>query len=129
MKQKIILILLLLIAFPVRAEVSESLVAQRSREIFENTMSPYCPGLTLSACPSDDARILREQIVKELAAGTEPETVRAQLAGRFGDMVKGNPDTVGFGSLAILVPGIFVILGGVIIFVFVRKQSGDNNGA
>jgi cytochrome c-type biogenesis protein CcmH/NrfF len=91
--------------------------------VYDNTMSPYCPGRTLGACPSEDARMLREEIRGMLKAGYSREAVVNQMQMRYGFEVRGVPSEKGFGALAWIFPLIFVLFGLVIIVVFLRKSK------
>ena len=90
--------------------------------ISDNTMSPYCPGLTLSSCPSPQATELRGEIRALLVAGYSVEAVQNQLKMRFGSTVAGVP----LGSLIWIIPGIFVLLGGLFIVLFLRRTSTND---
>ena len=54
-------------------------------------MSPFCPGRTLSDCPSPDAQAVRDEIRGWLAAGQSEREIREQLGQRFGDELVGVP--------------------------------------
>lgn len=80
------------------------------RQISATTMSPFCPGRTISACPSGQARALREQIFVWLKQGVTPEGVRNRLLITYGDEVRGTPKAEGVGLMAWIVPIVFIIL-------------------
>jgi cytochrome c-type biogenesis protein CcmH/NrfF len=64
-------------------------------EIAHAVMSPYCPGLTLAACPSGEAVRLRAELADRLAAGEAPAAVTDSLVRRFGPRVRASPDPHG----------------------------------
>ena len=94
-----------------------------AQEIADTTMSPFCPGRTISACPSGQAWELRKQILRWLNEGQSPEAVRQQLLTLYGEDVRGTPRPSAFGKLGWLMPGIFVLLGVVAIGIALKRQK------
>ncbi len=52
-------------------------------------MSPYCPGRTIAACPSPQARQLEDHILGEAKAGKSRQEIEQSLVARFGDEIVG----------------------------------------
>lgn len=52
-------------------------------------MSPYCPGRTIAACPSPQARQLEDHIYAQAKAGKSREEIETALVQRFGDEIVG----------------------------------------
>ena len=98
-----------------------------AQEISESTMSPFCPGRTISACPSDQARKLRIQILEWLKQGYTPTAVRNQLLTIYGTDVMGTPKAEGFGLMAWIMPSIFVVVCFLVVFLVLRsfKRQAD----
>lgn len=92
------------------AQVEDS-VARAARQIFETVMSPYCPGRTISNCPSPQADELRDVITQKIAAGEEPEAIKEELYAIFGDELRTVPRARGFGLLAWFVPALAFLAG------------------
>jgi len=92
-----------LCAATARADTSAS-IPQRAHSLAADLMSPYCPGRTLSDCPSPDAAAVRQEIRARLDAGQSEDEIRAALEARFGDALSGLPSAlVGWlGPIAIL---------------------------
>ncbi len=101
-------------------------VDRASAQFFESVMSPYCPGMTLSACPSDDARLLRDEIRAKLASGVEEESLKAELKGRFGNLT-GEPKAGINGGLAYIGILVFFAIGLGIIGFVIRKNGNKEN--
>jgi cytochrome c-type biogenesis protein CcmH len=95
---------------PAAAQTDEA-VNREARIIFETVMSPYCPGRTISNCPSPQAEELRAAIKQQLAAGVTPDSIKSQLYAVFGDELRTVPRARGFGLLAWLVPGLAFLAG------------------
>jgi cytochrome c-type biogenesis protein CcmH/NrfF len=90
---------------------------------FNEVMSPFCPGRTLSACTSGQADTLRMWILVQEAAGRSQEDVNAELIEKYGDVVLSAPRAKGFGVTAYALPALFFLGGGLIVVVFLRRQT------
>ncbi len=111
------------------AAYSEAEVEQLAQEISETTMSPFCPGRTLSACPSGQARELRLKVITWLNEGSTPDEVRTQLLALYGDEVRGTPRTEGFGIMAWLVPAFVIMLTFLLILYALRNLKAQRGGS
>lgn len=100
---------------------TDEAVNRDARIIFETVMSPYCPGRTISNCPSPQADELRVQIKDRLASGHAPDDVKEELYATFGDDLRTVPRARGFGLLAWIVPGIGFLAGGWAIAVWMGR--------
>jgi cytochrome c-type biogenesis protein CcmH len=105
-------------AAPPAAEVSKQV-----DEISRSLMSPYCPGLTIMACPSPGAAALRDEMTDRLSQGEPREAVVASLVERFGSQVTGVPEKEGVGVLAWIIPPVAaaVMLGA--IYLIGRRRT------
>ena len=99
-----------------------SAVDERSRAIFHDFMSPYCPGLLLADCSSRAAATLRTEIREELAAGTPEAEVRTSLERRFGERILAAPPRRGFGLVAWLAPYVAVGLACAAVVAWCRRR-------
>ena len=126
--KKIVLIFLLLVA---ASALCFSALAQNlddlTREISDTTMSPYCPGMTISACPSPRARDLRVQIKNWFEQGYSKKAVKNQLKIAYGKDIYGMPDTKGFGLLAWALPMLFILVGLFLIYRVYRNTNRQKN--
>jgi cytochrome c-type biogenesis protein CcmH/NrfF len=93
-----------------------------SHELSNELMSPYCPGRTLTDCPSGQAAELREWIQAQERTGRSREVVEEELYARFGDVLRSAPRPRGFGLTAYLIPIAAFLAGGAIVLVFLRRQ-------
>jgi cytochrome c-type biogenesis protein CcmH/NrfF len=97
-------------------------------ELASQLMSPYCPGRTLSDCPSPQAGTLRMWIIVQESAGRSKDEVLEELYARFGDQVRAAPRAEGFGIAAYAIPVLAFLGGGILVGVFLRRHtaaSGD----
>ena len=126
MKRLFGIILCLVLFFCVAAAQAEvEKFEENLQQLSDNLMSPFCPGLTISACPSPQAGELREDMRGMLKAGYTVEAVRNQLKMRFGDKILGAPRAQGIGLLIWIIPAFFVLLGFLVIGVFLRRRNAD----
>jgi len=89
-------------------------------------MSPFCPGRTLSACPSPQADQLRQWILFQAAAGQSQEQIEEILYERFGDVLLSAPKAEGgWGVSAYAIPIVGFLLGGAFVaFMIMRLARG-----
>ena len=86
-------------------------------------MSPFCPGRTLADCSSGQAANLRMWIVVQAAAGRTRSDVKEELLERYGEVMRPAPLPTGFGFTAYAFPVIAFLAGGVLVAVFLRRQT------
>ncbi len=86
-------------------------------------MSPFCPGRTLAACTSPQADSLRMWLIVQEASGRSREDVEAELFERYGDVLRPAPRATGFGLTAYAFPVVAFLAGGVVVAVFLRRQT------
>lgn len=123
------LLLLLALAVPVTASATQAVaprysqqVEREARRLFGEILSPYCPGLVLTACPSDGASVLKDLIRVELASGRTPSEVMRGLETRFGTGIRARPAASSFGALVWVVP--FLVIGAAGVGVAWWLRSG-----
>lgn len=83
----------------------------RAYELYQQVMSPFCPGRALSDCPSSKAHDLKDEMRRKLEAGIPPEEILEGVFGRFGDQYRAVPGFTGFALLAWLAPLAFLLIG------------------
>jgi len=82
--------------------------------------------MTLSACPSDDARILRDEVREKLAKGESKEKIQAELKSRFGNL-SGEPVGGASSGMAYIGMLVFFVLGiGIIVLNIRKNQKGSD---
>lgn len=96
---------------------------QVAREIIDGSMSPYCPGLTLAACPSPSADSLRQAIILRVQRGETRETLMADLEATYGDAIRAAPAPTGFGLVGWSVPAIAFAIGALVLVRWLRRAT------
>jgi cytochrome c-type biogenesis protein CcmH len=123
MSKRVALALLCLLAVGAAAEAQEP--EGWAYDVANEIMSPYCPGRTLAECPSSQAGDLRAWILVQEAAGRSREDVEVDLYERFGDVILAAPRAEGFGITAYAIPILAFLAGGVLVVVFLRRQTAE----
>ena len=93
-----------------------SLAAEQiAQSLSHELMSPYCPGRTLSSCPSPNARKLEAFILDEASKGKSKEQIEQELVASFGREKLGtltSPAIIGFaGGVGLVAAMLIAVLG------------------
>ena len=91
-------------------------------DLADELMSPFCPGRTLSDCPSPQAKTLVVWLGTQQAAGRSREDVQAELVERFGENILPAPPARGFGLAAYAFPVLAFAAGGLLVWTFLRRH-------
>jgi cytochrome c-type biogenesis protein CcmH/NrfF len=100
-----------------------------SYDLAGELMSPYCPGRTLSSCPSPQAAELVQWMVLQEAAGTTREEIIAILIERFGEEILGAPPARGITLWAYILPILGFVIGGGLVVLALRRIVARSGGA
>lgn len=117
------------LAAPAWAEVppdpasAEEPTPRWATEVTRELMSPFCPGVTIAECPSDQAKSLAAWIVVQADSGASKQEVLDTLYARYGDQVRAAPRAEGFGLAAYLVPIAVFAVGGVAVGLFLWRST------
>ncbi|HMC05218.1 MAG TPA: cytochrome c-type biogenesis protein CcmH [Actinomycetota bacterium] len=96
-----------------------------AQEVDERTMSPFCVGLTLAACPSSEALQLRATIAGMVADGKTNRQIDSFLLANYPKTVIGAPRS----PVAWLVPAAAVMAGlALVVVVAFRRRGGSGAG-
>ena len=98
---------------------------EAAREIYSETMSPFCPGRLLNDCPSSAAHDLKVKIREKLNSGESKQDVFQYLVSLYGDEIRAAPQNEGFGRAAWLATPIFVLLGFASIILVLKKSKAS----
>lgn len=87
-------------------------------------MSPFCPGVTLHDCPSDEATELRNQIARWASSGWSRDRIMARLRSEFGPQILAVPPAdEGAGLVAWLAPVLLAVVAAVLVPALSRRWS------
>jgi cytochrome c-type biogenesis protein CcmH/NrfF len=104
-----------------------------ARSAISRLLSPYCPGLMLDQCPSDNARILRDSIHALALQGWNSDAIEAWMLSNHGEEYRAVPKRSGAGLLAWLFPPLALLFGlggvGMALRHFLRKDAPQISGA
>jgi cytochrome c-type biogenesis protein CcmH/NrfF len=91
--------------------LSEEVWQRRATDMYQQVLSPFCPGRSLNDCPSSKAQELKTDMLVKLQSGVAEQEVLEGVFAKFGDQYRAIPKGEGFGRLVWLVPGLFVFIG------------------
>ena len=92
-----------------------------SYDLADDLMSPYCPGRTLSSCPSPQAAELVQWMVVQESGGATKEQVVEMLIERFGEEILGAPPAKGITIWAYVLPILGFVVGGGFVGIALRR--------
>jgi cytochrome c-type biogenesis protein CcmH/NrfF len=117
--------LLSLFATPTAAQnQTEAAVNREANRLFDEIMSPFCPGRTLATCPSPQAAELQDEIKVQLHAGATADDIWEGLYAVYGDQVRSVPRASGFNLLAWAIPALFFLLGTAVLIRRISRPLG-----
>lgn len=97
------------------------------RRLVGELMSPFCQGLTLENCPTTGAAEMREQIRVWLLEGRPADEIVDALAEEWGEGILGVPRFRGLGVLAWTLPGVALVLAGLTLIRWLRRQASSES--
>lgn len=97
-----------------RTPASEAVAVEAISQI----RSPYCPGLMLEVCPSQQADFLRDSIRTMAAEGMTSGQIVERVLAAHGEQYRGLPKKSGVGAWAWVMPPLVLLAG--LAFVAVR---------
>lgn len=93
--------------------------------ISQNIMSPFCPGVTLQACPSDSAVALRDRITGWAEDGLTRTQIMDRLVAEFGPMIRAEPPRSGSGLLAWILPACAALGAAGLAWVLIKRWAHE----
>lgn len=91
--------------------------------LFHEVMSPFCPGLTLADCPSQQAFEMRGDIERRLAGGEPREAILDELVATYGAEILADPSDTPIGRIVWGVPMVLSVLAAAGLAVFLRRVT------
>lgn len=109
---------------PITDSINREQAARVSQSLAQTLMSPFCPGRTLEACPSPEAKKLRKEILVSALLGKGKDQIQEELISIYGYEILGTPEVGGFGLLGWAMPLLFLVIGlGMIVRLVVRIKN------
>jgi cytochrome c-type biogenesis protein CcmH len=101
------------------APVDEKIV----QDIAAQLRCVVCQSLSVADSPSETSNQMRQIIRERLAAGENPEQVRAYFVEKYGEWILLSPPKSGFNLLVWVVPFVALGLGLVVVVLVLRRWS------
>ena len=98
-------------------------VDPNAASLIDQIMSPFCPGLILTNCPTLAADSLRRAIRDRFTAGATRDQVVKELHAMYGDAISAAPARTGLGLLAWIVPALGILVAGFFITMLLRRRG------
>jgi cytochrome c-type biogenesis protein CcmH/NrfF len=102
---------------------------RQAGRLYDQVMSPFCPGRTLTNCPSPQAQVLRDGIKDRLRDGATTDQIWDELYSVYGDQVRSVPRAAGFNLLAWILPALFFVLGAWLLIRWMRRGRRSTTAA
>jgi len=103
-------------------------IDDQTKEISYLLMCPVCQGQSVGESNSNLAHDMRDIIRKQLEQGKSKEEILTYFVSSYGESILASPPPKGINWLLWLLPGVGIILGGVVITLFLFKaQREDKN--
>jgi cytochrome c-type biogenesis protein CcmH/NrfF len=112
----------LLGAYATAQEPTEAL-QKKATSVYQEILSPFCPGRSLNDCPSSKAHELKTEIIQKLQSGVPEEQVLEEVFSSYGDQYRAIPRYAGFGRLVWLAPATFLLAGLFWAFAVMSKKK------
>jgi cytochrome c-type biogenesis protein CcmH len=97
--------------------------------VSQEVMSPFCDGLTIHDCPSQQSEELRFEILQMARRGMSEDAIVDELVARYGERIRGVPEPEGAGLLVWVLPGVAVVAGAAIALILARRFSSRSSRA
>ncbi len=111
---------------------TETRSAQENARLYQSLkgflMSPYCPGLTLGACGSGAAELLRLDLREWVDAGLTRDAIVGYYVGIFGEEFLGRPPFRGSAIVVWVAPIAALLIGLIGIALWLRRAAPSGPG-
>jgi cytochrome c-type biogenesis protein CcmH len=125
MSRKYLISTLILISIIV-VSVSGTSYALTVKDISKDITMVGCEML-VSNCQTDAAQQMRDTIAKKLNQGLTKEEIIEEFIEKYGEQVYAAPTKKGFNLIAWIMPFLSLIVGGIIIYYFIRTRVISSN--
>lgn len=119
-----IVIPLLLLLLPLADTPGDAALEKTARQLEGRLIAPCCWRQPVSIHYSPASQEIKQEIRERLAAGETPEAILNHFISLYGEQILAAPGYKGFGGFAYFFPAIFLVLGGVLVFLLIRHLRG-----
>ena len=101
----------------------DSALESRVKSVSATLRCPVCQGLSLQDSPSELAQQMRGVVREQMAQGKSDDEVRQYFIAKYGDWILLKPKAEGFSTLVYVLPALFVVFGGGVVWVVAKRWS------
>jgi cytochrome c-type biogenesis protein CcmH len=94
-----------------------------TERVARQVMSPFCDGLTLHDCPSQQSVELRAEVLAMAKRGMSANAIVDELVARYGERIRGVPEPQGTDLLVWVLPGLAVVAALAAATILARRFS------
>lgn len=100
---------------------SDTVLDRRVRDVSQRLRCPVCQGESIQESPAELAAQMKGVVREQLAAGKSEQDVLNYFLAKYGDWILLEPRAEGINLLVYWIPVIFLVIGGVFLFLTVKK--------
>lgn len=100
---------------------ADSVLDRRVRSVSMRLRCPVCQGESIQESPAELAQQMKSVVREQLAAGQSEQDVLNYFLAKYGDWILLEPRAEGINLLVYWIPVIFLVIGGVVLFMTVKK--------
>jgi cytochrome c-type biogenesis protein CcmH/NrfF len=105
------------------ADDSRAALDAKAYQLYQQVLSPFCPGRSLNDCPSSKAQELKGQMRQKMEQGVPDQVILDEVFASFGDQYRAVPHYAGFGKLVWWAPIAFILLGACLIALLASRKK------
>jgi cytochrome c-type biogenesis protein CcmH len=113
--------LLMLVGLAVAASPDQAVVEREAKQIERMLIAPCCWTQPVSDHYSAEADQIRTGIRTMLASGKTRQQILDAYVAQYGERILAEPPARGFKASLYVLPWIFLLLGGAVVFVAIRR--------
>jgi cytochrome c-type biogenesis protein CcmH len=100
---------------------ADTVLDRRVRMVSQRLRCPVCQGESIQESPAELAAQMKGVVREQLAAGKSEQDVLNYFLAKYGDWILLEPRAEGINLLVYWIPVIFMVIGGVFLFMTVKK--------
>lgn len=100
---------------------ADTVLDRRVRDVSQRLRCPVCQGESIQESPAELAAQMKGVVREQLAAGKSEQDVLNYFLAKYGDWILLEPRAEGINLLVYWIPVIFMLIGGAVLFMTVKK--------